>query len=318
MKNLIHKLRNTVFKKTNFKAFFFFLFFSVIIWVLVQFSKNYKQAIAIKVDYIEVPKDKIVKKREDEFSIRLNDNGFNIAWFSFIKPKIEISLEDLSINGNELIYLLEDHKTQLQEQLDIDINEVVFLEDTLTIPYVQKKVRKIPIKSNVEVSYAPGYSSNELLILEPDSVKVSGASAVVDSLDFVETEKLSLENVQNDLKGKVAIDTTNQNEVTFYRTTVNYSQHVEKFTEGRVEVPIEIINAPKSLNLSIFPKRIVVIYVVSLENYKSIAKDNFRVICDYKDLKEGQNFFIPKLVEKPKNVTSTRLNINKVQFVIKK
>ncbi|HIB36926.1 YbbR-like domain-containing protein [Mesonia sp.] len=318
MKNLLHKLRNTVFKKTNFKAFFFFLFFSVVIWVLVQFSKNYKQAVDIKVEYINVPKDKIVKKREDQFSIRLNDNGFNIAWFSFIKPKIEVSLEDLLETENELIFSIESDKQNLQDQLDININDVTFLKDTLAIPYVQKKVRKLLVKPKINVNYAPGYSSNEKLILKPDSIQISGASAVVDSLDFISTEKLNLENVQNNLKGKVFIDTTNFKEVTFYRNNVTYLQKVEKFTEGRAEVPIEVINAPKDLNLSIFPKRIVVIYVVSLENYKSIVKENFRVICDYKDLKEDQNFFIPKLTEKPKNVTSTRLNINKVQFVIKK
>ena len=318
MKNILHKLRNTVFKKTNFKAFFFFLFFSVVIWVLVQFSKNYKQAVDIRVDYINVPKDKIVKKKEDQFAIRLNDNGFNIAWFSFIKPKVEVSLEDLLVTDNDLIFSIEDYRKNLQEQLDVNINDVTFLKDTLAIPYVQKKVRKLPIKPKIKVNYAPGYSSSDQLILKPDSIQVSGASSVVDSLKFVSTENLSLENVQNNLNGKIAIDTSNFKEVTFYRNSVNYQQKVEKFTEGRAEVPIEVINAPKDLNLSIFPKRIVVIYVVSLENYKSIVKENFRVVCDYKDLKDDQNFFIPKLTEIPENITSTRLNINKVQFVIKK
>jgi len=318
MENYINKLRNTVFKKTNFKAFFFFLFFSIVIWVLVQFGKNYKQEVAIEVNYTHIPKDKIVKKKNDKFSVRLNDKGFNIAWFSFLTPSVEVSLEDLQVKGSELIYTLQDHKDTLQEQLDIDLNEVVFLKDTLVVPFSQKKVRKLPIKSNVHVTYAAGYSSNQKLVLQPDSVEVSGSPKIIDSLQFISTKKLNLNNVQKSLKGKVGLDTKGLDNVTLYNSTTNYSIQVEKFTEGRVEVPIEIINAPKNINLSIFPKKIVVIYVVSLKNYSSIAKSSFKVVCDFKDVKENQNFLIPKLVKKPNNITSTRLNINKVQFVIKK
>ncbi|SHI97744.1 hypothetical protein SAMN04488096_106172 [Mesonia phycicola] len=318
MENYIYKLRNTVFKKTNFKAFFFFLFFSIVIWVLVQFGKNYKQEVAIEVNYIHIPKDKIVKKKNDKFSVRLNDNGFNIAWFSFLTPSVEVSLEDLEVKGSELIYTLQDHKDTLQEQLDIDLNEVVFLKDTLVVPFSQKKVKKLPIKSNIKITYAAGYSSNEKMVLKPDSVKVSGSPEIIDSLKFVATKELILKDVQKKLEGKVGLDTKGFDNVTLYSSTTNYSIKVEKFTEGRAEVPIEIINAPKNINLSIFPKKIVVIYVVSLKNYSSIVKSNFKVVCDFKDLKEDQNFLIPKLIKKPDNITSTRLNINKVQFVIKK
>ena len=58
----------------------------------------------------------------------------------------------------------------------------------------------------------------------------------------------------------------------------------------------------------------MVIYVVSLENYKQLNKNGFRVICDYSEVSGNQTFLIPELVEKPKEVTSSRLNINKVQL----
>ncbi len=318
MKNFFKRLRSTVFKKTNFKTFFFFLFFSVLIWVLVQFSKNYRQVISINVEYINAPKDKIVKKKNDAFEVRMNDNGFNIAWFSFLKPSIQVGLDDLEVREDYLVYKLEENKLELQQQLDIDLEELTFLQDTLAIPFVQKKVRKIPIKPQIEVNFAPGYSSNEELVIKPDSIQVSGASEEIDSLKYLYTEKLRLTNVQNDLSGRVRLDTIDKKHITFYRNEVNYSLKVEKFTEGRAEVPIEVINAPSNINLSIFPKQVVVTYGVSLENYKTLNKNGFKVICDYGEVSGNQTFLIPKLVEKPAGVTSSRLNINKVQFVIKK
>jgi YbbR domain-containing protein len=318
MKDFFIKLRNTVFKKTNFKAFFFFLFFSVVIWFLVQFSKSYEQDISVDIQYINAPKDKIVNKNIDNFSVRLTDNGFNLAWFSFIKPKISVNLEDLEVNGGNLIYSIEKNKQALQDRLNIDTDNLLFLKDTLQIPYLQKKVKKIPIVSNIEVSFDPGYSTSEKLILKPDSVTVSGAPQIVDSIKQIKTESLRLNNIKKSLNGKVKLDTTGYGTGTFYELETSYKLKVEKFTEGRAEVPIEIINAPENLNISIFPKKIVVIYVASLENYKTISKSDFRVVCDYKELSEGQNFFIPKLIEEPTKISSARLNLNKVQFIIKK
>lgn len=314
----LKKISSTKFKRTNFKAFSFFLLFSFLIWVLVQFSKKYEETIRFSVAYTQVPKDKIITKEPVYLNLKIKENGFKIAWVSLFKKKLNIDLTELEANGKELVYNIENNTQNIRQQLGLSVEDVVFLDKYLRVNYQQKTVKIVPVISQVSVDFNPGFSTNDFLKISPDSIKISGPKGIIDEINALKTVPFKLKNVDSDVTGTVAIDTFGIGKITLYKRNVDYNLTVEKFTEGKVEVPINVINAPEEMDIAIFPKTVNVIFKVSLENFKEITKSDFRVICDYNDLEEGQGFFIPKVVKSPKMVTNLRLNINKVQFVIKK
>ncbi|HET8808958.1 MAG TPA: YbbR-like domain-containing protein [Flavobacteriaceae bacterium] len=314
----LKKIAHPRFKRTNFKAFSFFLGFSLLIWILVQFSKTYQEAVRIPVEYSQIPKDKIIDDKPVFLDIRLEESGFRIAWFSLFKNDLKIDLTKLDSNGEELVYNVENHSQEIRQQLDLNPEEVVFMEETLKIPYQQKTVKTVPVLSQIQVDFQPGYASNDSLRISPDSITISGAKNKVDSIKSLKTIYLELKKVNGPVSGSIAIDTSGIGEITFYENKVNYSLQVEKFTEGKIQVPINVTNAPEGMEITIFPKTLTVIFKVSLENYKDISKSDFRVVCDYRELEEGQSFFIPKVLKKPEKITQLRLNVNKVQFVVQK
>ena len=91
---------------------------------------------------------------------------------------------------------------------------------------------------------------------------------------------------------------------------------VKKFTEGTKEIPVEIINVPKNISLKYFPKSIYISYYTSLENFNAIKKNDFRLICNYKDLKENSTFLTPVLTKTSEKAKSVRLHHEKVEFII--
>ena len=184
--------------------------------------------------------------------------------------------------------------------------------------FQQRKEKVIPVHSQVQVEFAVGYAAREELKIDPDSITVSGPDNILDTLNQLHTVELDLKDVKRDLQGTVAIDTSDLSKVTLYQKQVKYSLGVEKFTEGSVEIPVDLINVPEGLNVVIFPKQILLFYQVNLENYSSILPSDFRVVCDFKELEPGQDFLIPEIVKKPENVTNLRLNEKKIQFIIKK
>lgn len=313
----LKKLNQTLFKKTNFKAFFFFLLFSVFIWIMVQFGKNYQQVIEIPVTFINSPKDKIVEKKKANFRIRLDEKGFQLAWFGISRPAIQIDLTTLPSDKKALYVNLAEKRFDFENELGLDFDKVTFLDKTIRIPYEQKFVKKVAVVPVVDIDYAPGYSSSQKISFKPDSIRISGKAKAMNAIKEVKTLPLKLKDVKDTLRGNLIID-TNRDDVTYYKTKIDYSIPVEKFTEGKVSVPVVIENAPQGAVITILPKRITVIFKVSLANYESIAGSDFKVVCDFKGIDENQSFLIPKLMIKPNTVISTRLNVNKVQFVIKK
>nr|WP_279346308.1 CdaR family protein [Gramella oceanisediminis] len=295
------------------------MFFSAVIWVLVQFSKTYTQVIEIPVIYENIPLDKsLSEERPDHVDLQMQDNAFNIFYYKVFNPVLSIDLSQATETPNNLVYILENHLSQIEEQLKINFEKSRIIQDEILIPFQYKKEKVVEVIPRIEVNYAVGFSAENPVQLEPDSVKVSGPQAVIDSIESVYTRELSLRKVNSNIEGSVELDTTGLGMLSFYTNSVNYSQKVEKFTEGSAEISVEVINVPAGLNLAYFPKTVVVYYQVNLQLFDEVDTSDFRVICDYEKVKQGEDYMIAQVEEKPDFITNVRLNERRIQFVIKR
>lgn len=312
-------LTRTRFKKTNFNSFFFFLFFAVVIWIFVQFSKQYNEVIDIPVKYVNIPPDKLLETDNPSvLKLRMEENGFRIAWFSLFPPTLYIDVSKTVQQNDKLLYFIDDNRNDILSQLNINFEDSRFVKDILAIDFEQKKEKKLPVISMIEVDFAAGYSATESLKLQPDSVRVSGPDALLDTLSRLYTEKLNLKKIKENVSGKIKIDTTGFKHLTVYKPLLTYSIDVEKFTEGSVQVPIELINVPEDLNVVIFPKETLLFYQVTLKEYNQVVASDFRVVADFSQVQESQDFLIPQIVKKPGFTTNLRLNEKRIQFIIRK
>lgn len=315
----VRSLTRTRFRKTNFNAFLFFLLLAIVIWIFAQFSKIYNEVIEIPVKYVNAPPDKyITEENPQKLKLQMEATGFKISYFSFFPPTLLIDVSKAEQRDEEMVYVIDENREEIQSQLGITFDQSQFVNREVRIQYQQRKEKVIPVHSQIEVEFAIGYAAREELDITPDSITVSGPDNILDTLNQLHTVALNLKEVKQDQQGEVAIDTTNLSKVTLYQKRVKYSLEVGKFTEGRVEIPIDLINVPEGLNVVIFPKQILLFYQVNLEDYSSILPADFRVVCDFKDLEPDQDFLIPEIVKKPENVTNLRMNEKKIQFIIRK
>jgi hypothetical protein len=309
--------RNSILNKSNFKAFAIFASFSFCTWLLIQFSKTYTQEFKLKVIFENFPKDKLVDEREKTVEIRVQTTGFRLFWIGFKNLSVRQDASNLPEEKNYLLYNTGYFKKEIAKELSLDINNVEFLTPSIKLPFSLKTIRELPVKPQININYARGYGAYNPLVVFPEKVKVSGPDHLLKDIDYINTQELNLKNLDKTTQGKVQLEKPHE-EVILYKDAITYKAFAEKFTEGRAEVPIEIINKPQEGTLSIFPKKIEVIYQVSLRNFDQVNAQDFQVICDYAKIGENDNFMIAKLKQKPAQVTHVRLSLNKVNFVIKK
>lgn len=307
------------FRRSNINTFLFFLACTVLIWIFVQFSKDYNEVINIPVEYVNIPPDKIITSDNPKaVKLRVEENGFRLAWKIMFPPKLSIDVSKAVPSNGKLLYVIDENRKDIISQLNINFDQSRFVKDVLAINYEQKDEKLVPVVSQVEIEYAAGYSAVDGLRLLRDSIKVSGPREILDTLTHLKTKKLSLKKVKEDLSGKVKIDTSGFNNLTLFSDSIEYTVDVEKFTEGKVVVPIELINVPKGLNVVIFPKESTLFFQVNLKNYSKVTASDFRVVADFSEVQDNQDFLIPKLLQKPEFTTNVRLNEKKIQFIIKK
>jgi len=293
--------------------------FSTIIWVFVQFSKQYTTVIVLPVSYINLPKDKILLENAPKYlDLRIQDKGFNIAIHKFFPRELNIDLSEAEPLDGQLVYNLGLHKEAIFSELRIDYEIAGFLQETLKIDFQQRAVKRVPINSKINLGFSVGYSALDKIKLLPDSITVSGPENILDTLQSVNTKALKIGNINKDIEGKIKLDRSNLGTVTFYQDEVSYSLLTDKFTEGKVEIPIEMINVPEKMNAVIFPKEVIVYYQVSLNEFDKVKPSNFKVIVDFKNSVDSDGYLLAQIVEHPDIVNNLRLNENKILFVIKR
>lgn len=306
-------------KRGPLKTFLFFLGFSAMIWTFVQFSKQYTEAVELPLTYINIPKDKIlVNNNPTSLALRLRDYGFNIARYRMLPPNLTIDVSDANEEGGQLIYDLEQQKQAIISQLNLDYDDATFLQDRLKIDFEQKEVKTVKVASNIELSFSVGYSALEELNMEPDSVKVSGPASVLDTLNEIRTLPLKINNISKDIKGKVKLDNEGLDNVTFFQDEVNFSLRTDKFTEGKVEIPIELTNMPEGYNVVIFPKEVMVYYQVSLQDFDKIKPTSFKVVVDFRNTLPEEGYLLAQVTQKPALVNNVRLSEKRIQYVVKR
>ncbi len=285
----------------------------------MQFSKQYTVPVELPLNYINVPKDKLlVDKNPSTLILRVRDYGFNIARYKMFPPSLQIDVSDSREESRQLVYDLEQQKAAILAQLHLDFEDVTFLQNNLRINFEQKAVKTVNIVPNVELGFAVGFSALEEIKLQPDTVRVSGPQSILDTLEEVSTVQLKIDNISNDLQGSIKLEKSGLEKVTFFQEEVNYSLRTDKFTEGRVEIPIELQNVPEGYNIVIFPKEVVVFYQVSLNDFDKIKPTAFKVVVDFRNELPKEGFLLAQVIQKPTLVNNVRLSEKRIQFVVKR
>lgn len=317
MNQKLKKIIQSEFRRSNVKVFLFFLAFSGILWLLVQFSKTYTYVVDIPVKFENYPKDKLIEKKGDKLSIQLEQSGFQLAWLKFANPEIALDLSELPAEEDELVYSIPEHRSEWSKKIPIDLNRIDFLNKEIKIPFQLKSVKKVPVISRVNVSYAPGYSSEDTPVLQPDSIQISGSKEILDTVQAVYTREVNLKQIDKNITQPVKLDHSS-GQFTLYQEEVNYQLPVEKFTERTFEIPLEMVNVPANTEVVLFPPTVSVTFMVSIRRYNQIKEEDLKVVCDYKEILEDQNFFIPQLTKQPSWIKNTNVSPKKIQYIVKK
>jgi hypothetical protein len=126
-----------------------------------------------------------------------------------------------------------------------------------------------------------------------------------------------LENIISDVNSTVKLKLPRQHQdLKFSQEQVQVIGTVEKFTEGIIDVPVNVINIPKNIKIKYYPKTVPVIYYTSLSNFKSISSSSFIVESDYNSLSAADSYLIPKIVQQPDVVKNARLSIKRIEFIL--
>jgi hypothetical protein len=308
------------FRKINFRVFSTILVITALTSIMLKLNKDFTFKVKVPVSFNNLPKDKLLKTyTTGAINVTGVATGYEYLKYKFYDQHFHIDLAELTKKDSNLFYYnFNAENDRLSGSL---INSVLksFKPDTLFVVLDTNFEKKVPVRSQIELNYAPGYGSLKGLEIKPDSVLVRGPKSSIDTLQAVYTLKERFKAVKSDLKDSIALTSLKPiKQLSIEPKTVKYSATVDKFTEGTLTVPLQLINVPPQVTAKIFPKRVKLIFNVNFKNYDRLKPSDFKVICDFDKIDSSSTTLTPEIIQSPVYVRDLRLAEKTVQYLLVK
>ena len=306
------------FKNSKLKAFVVFLFLASVFWMLTKFSKQDVTSVVTTINYVNIPQGFMLNENTPEdFSFNVNATRFEFLGYVFKKPNIKIdvgayfneSTNTATVDGAALEKLI------LKQVVDAGFVTQLSLPE-LILNLDQLSSKKVPVVSQVSISYNIGFDGLGARQINPDSITITGSRQMLDTIFSVKTTPLELLDISASFAQDILLQSWPTGAVSISPNNVIISQKVSEFSQKILMVPVTMINQPPQGNFKLLPASIRVAFNVPVAQFNEIVPADFTIICDYNTRDVEDNFVIPLVTQMPANITGVEMETKKIDLLI--
>lgn len=256
--------------------------------------------------------------------LQVKTSGYTIVQYE-ISPPVNPVIIDLNqivlgkLYDKSPRYFLQTNflSNNIETQLPNLVKVLAIKPDTIFFQFDKIYKKKVPVIPAVKVEFVRQYSFRDIPAVKPDSIYVYGPKFVIDTIHFVKTESILLKNVSKSIQKRLGLQ--KQYYLTYSAKHVILNCPIEKFTEAKLMIPVEIKNLPDSLSMKIIPDVISITCNVGLSNYNKIKPYYFKASVDFKSTRDKLGRKIRVTVDvAPRMISNLRIQPQKVDYIIKR
>lgn len=271
------------------RLFILFLVVAAAMWYVNKLGYNYRSEIRIPVN-LTVDNNSIgwVENTRIEVNCLVDAKGSDILLYKLgLASPTEVSITALTLTNaphtkDDYLYRISD--ASMKDALDISQASLQIFQILDTIPWVKVSPMddaSIPIKSNIVINCEKQYMVVGQVKIQPSTINVRAAWTVLDTLKYIETEPIVLDDQHKSISGSVGLIMPKG--VTASEKQVRYSADITGYTELEYTMPVELRNNPDSVSVVCVPSQVAVIVRVPLRSFTTDEIATPRAFIDYAD-----------------------------------
>ncbi len=288
---------------------------SMVVWGSITLSEQYYTSLEVPIKVINVPKNfsfdgdipnkLLIKIRVQGWRLLLLKN-FEDELFIVSLPKDN---QNTRINFRNLIA---DNPWLAKE------GDIISISPEEAYLHIAQSVKKrVPVISSIELSFKDGYGLASPLIIDPDTISITGTKSALDKIEFVTTEETQIKFVNEPISSRVYL--SKQQGIYFSSDMVQVRADVQKLVDKEfANIPIEIINISPGQKIECTPDKITINVKGGLDILGKLHQKDFRATIDYREVvKDSLGIIVPNIIL-PASVEKKYIEPSKVRVVIKK
>lgn len=267
-------------------TFSLFLLLSASFWFINWLNKEQEFFVTLPVSYENLPKNIVLQnKLPDELQVKVRELGMRYWLYLRKKPEpIAISFQTENNRNGRFRVTNFELLSKVSNNLMASSTVLSVNPETINIHFQTLTEKRLPIVSHIQLDLDAQFMLCSSLELKPDSIDVYGPASVLDTLEKVHTEHVTIANKQDTLFAQVKLQSTPA--LSYSTDIITASASVDKFTEKTVVLPVQVINTPIGLTAMTFPAEVQAVFNIAFKNYKDFHQDDIRIILDYNEIKQ--------------------------------
>jgi YbbR domain-containing protein len=312
-------------KHPNLHIFIICLFISVILWMMIRLSREYTQTVRISAIYKGLQSDKIILPASDTvLYVNMQSTGYNILFRSFNHQKFRIEV-DLSqypakLQGNN--FEINVDPGNLQDQIMANFKQkdkiISYQPEMLKVRLDRAFIKKVPVMLDAELTFAKQYTLFHKIYFDPDSILITGNQDILQSIDFVKTEKRKFNNLSSNIS--VTLKLVNNNPLNL-RYSSEYAKvfiPVVQYEEDNIELELKSDSLAPGMRIITNPEKVKVFYMVCLPDVNKVSADLFQMVVSPLELNQVGNNAKVIVRKSPSFVRILRIEPENVEYTLHK
>ena len=313
IESILKKLPN----KSRFRFFLLFVAISFAFWASTKLSKEYQLVQPFTLVWEEIPKGVVLNDKPSQIKVTLNASGVEILWYRLFKNKLSISLKDVDFTPEDRILNMEEHFFDIQQQLFGGTQLLQISPSLFPLQYSKMASKKLPVLTNLDINFRPGYLGEERLQITPDSVVVRGPKNILDTLVHINTEEFKLLDVHENINQQIELESIE--ELVFEVESIQLFWPVLPYSEKSLIIPIKVVNIPVGVKVKLFPPEANLRATLPLSLLNAVQSSDFSLVVDYENIREGYADAMElKLTKQPPSVKKVIWEPLSVNYLIRR
>ena len=202
----------------------FCLLIAFVLWLFNTLSYQHEDTINVKLEY-RLAVNKINTNRLPDLALlQVRATGWQLLKESFFARSLVL---DLGSYTNNTTLIANENKNLFSADMPDDIQIIHVVPDTMEMEIEASMQKKVPVFIHF-IGIKENSWKIDSLIYNPDSISISGPESIVRKIDYWPTNPVRIHDINEVVKGVVALEPVEQNNITLSAVAASYGIIVYK------------------------------------------------------------------------------------------
>ena len=294
-----------------------FVFISFMFWAFLSLNNNIQHDIEIPIKINEIPDSStIITSMPTHVSVNVKDKGISLLKFLVGKtPVLNLKFKDYALQEGVFFISNTELRRKIRGLFDNSTTIQGISIENINIKYTNLPGKKVPIRLDLDIKPNIHYVIYGSVEQDVDSAIVFADRNALAEIDEVYTYRVVEQNLKDTLLRTVAIAPIQNVKIEPER--IQLTIPVEPLISKKLNIPVQVKNMPKEMNVITFPSVVEVSFLVPFSMYRKNIP--MAAVVDFNDIKRTKgNKVNVKIEESPALYNNISLGQDSVEFIIEK